>query len=263
MEMTNEQFADLHKRGVNYLRVLGVDTDLIDECLSRAFVELCATVETWRKEGREGTDETWANALWRDMIYRGVALNYKQQKRMVVEVGEDEPDIAIDVAEKDFKKKALLFIFNKLTDDDIISLLAYVDCDLNVARTAEYLGEQRTNMYHIIRRIREKAAKYLPVTGGKDRGKPQPSVEKVGEWSRNLNARELLPYDEWHPAFYDKKEAGGPTKSHVLPGTVPGSTPVLVSAPIVIEFELDECERVTIARGLIGDVRSGQFTFNQ
>jgi len=114
---------------------------------------------------------------------------------------------------------------SRCQSDDIIVLLAYIDCDLNIKDTAAYLHEQRTNMYHIIQRIREKVRMFYPdLRPAKHKGSPQPGQRKTSGFGINYNGLEYLDYDEWHPALYDRKPQTLRHDLHTI-GLVPGSSP--------------------------------------
>ncbi len=230
LNITPEQYLDLHKRGTNYARVLGVSGDNIDEVLSRSFVRLCTCLDEHPPENQP----LIADNFWRKAVYQSVVDDYRQRQRMTVEWTDPLPDSTGDLYEtEDFAHKLLAETFEFLTEDDIIVILALVDCDLNMKAAADYLGEQRTNMYHVVKRIRDKVRVHFPdlVHFHTKNGTPQPYIWKIGDWSRTLMAVEVVDYEEWSPAFYDKSEQYRVTghkfadRNTAQLGLQPGSTP--------------------------------------
>ena len=222
--LSDDTIKDLYARGTRYLRVLGADWEDFDDTLSRAFLRLSHALESTDQD-----HTTYANHVWRLAVFHSYLRTKEDNRRHTVINGLPQEDTTQDTAHdtetRDFSHKLLTGVFDCLTDDDIIVLLAYIDCDLNIKDTAAYLHEQRTNMYHIIQRIREKVRLFYPdLRPAKHKGLPQPGQRKTSGFGINYNGLEYLDYDEWHPALYDREPQTVNHSLHAI-GLVPGSSP--------------------------------------
>lgn len=205
MNVSDAVIQELYLKGKNYLRVLAVGWEEVDECLSRAFMKLLEVVENHPEDKHTEI----AYNFWKRAVYQAAIDDFRQRKSSKVPVNFDvEEDVALVYEENEKEFKVIHAVFEHLTDDDIIILLALVDNNLSVAEAAKYLNQQRTNLYHILRRIRERLRTAVPefFEVKLSRGTPQSYLPKNSEWNRFLMAVEVVDYAGWCPSLYDPSE---------------------------------------------------------
>lgn len=222
--LTDAHCAELQTRGQNYLRVLGLDEDMVEDCLSRAFVNLCGSIDNLGSDERRD----FADKTWRAIILQAIADEFRNRKKLYSQTRGNFmcEDSSRETEEKDFFDKVLSKAFPFLSDDDIIVLLALVDCDFNFPASAEYLGIKRTTVYATLYRIRSRLVRIFPeILRSYPPLMPQTYVAKTWNWSRFLAAVEEVDFIEVHPALFEPAYELDLTKNR---GLVPTSTPSIV-----------------------------------
>lgn len=210
MQLSDVEYGILEKRGHRYCRVLTVYWEDIPEVLGRAFVKLVTFVN------KVPLEDQWraAENFWRQAVYQAVIQDYDQRKRfqrgMETEVVWN-PSNSYD--NEDFVHKTLHSMFEYLSDDDIIRLLALVDCEFGMSATAEYLGVQRTNMYQILRRIQAKIIPHFPelrkrvsVAKFSQEYIDKEAVDDSGKWCKLLPGIEVVGFLNHPSGFYNKHD---------------------------------------------------------
>ncbi len=237
--LTDIQLADLQRRGTNYLRILSVDWDNADECLSRAFLALCEVLEKHPEEKHEEI----ANNVWKKLIKQGAVSDFRQRVRSKVPrdfYDGNSPDTA-DLYEESHDEQAILDIaYDVLNDDEIIVALTLADNDLSMTKSAEYLGIGRPNFYNVVQKLRNKMRRRMPeyYTVKENSGTPSAFTNKYSDWNCFLTTVEAVLFNENEFSLRDESEISRlegkavPYRQRVAYGTVAGTTPTIRSMSV-------------------------------
>ena len=243
INLTDVQLADLQRRGTNYLRVLGVEWDNQSEALSRAFLQLCEILENHTEDKHLEI----SNNVWKKLCKQGAVSDYRQRARSRIPrdlYDGQSPDTAELYQESHDEFAIISEAYDVLNDDDMIVVLALAENDLSVTKTAEYIGETRTNCYNVISKIRSKMKRRMPeyFNSKVNTGSPSAKLAKYSGWNTFFNVVEVVVYDENSLSLRDESEIDRLLDKPVVYrnraafGSVPGTTP-LVQSMTLKEYE--------------------------
>lgn len=158
MELTYQKDQELRRRARDWFYYIGFSSNDIDDIIQEAMIRLYRWYEDHTElEMEDFADKTWRKCLrntWVDWVRKTGSYSKLLERYADIEAEHQKREHYIEEA-----RHILLDVLPKLSDTELIVLIALMDNGFNKKWSAEDLGCHQSFIYRTLHRIRDRHAK--------------------------------------------------------------------------------------------------------